>query len=371
VLGFRKREFYLVASFGRANFKLDPHTVSLALQACFGGVAAQFHVKLLQARVFRFSISTRAVGFEIYNSGKFTEKDFDLFVHLWGNGGPNWLFEEKKYYKEQDSEWNLVMPKKRTVFERLSRPKSPKQSVFERLVFPPKNINSNFNDLGNGLMARSYAEAVTRPINSSLISSEHLNCKKIMSLQYKRKNPVLPGLLPFMKYPAFKAPDDNNWPKDSFQKWFKAHGPNLEAVIARSFKELFTLSPLLPSVTLQFVPSSFSATVNFNLSSAQSPLPLPLTLAEKAIMANIPINPEPFVPNGFEILQVKGRTAVHHVVLPRRGRKHEDFAIATITPMPPGQVHFANVRDVLMDFLASVRVGFKSVQKCPFGQAYI
>jgi hypothetical protein len=62
---------------------------------------------------------------------------------------------------------------------------------------------------------------------------------------------------------------------------------------------------------------------------------------------------------------------VHHVVLPRRGRKHEDFAIATITPMPPGQVHFANVRDVLMDFLASVRVGFKSVQKCPFGQAYI
>jgi hypothetical protein len=109
VPGFRKREFYLVASFGRANFKLDIHTVSLALQACFGGVAAQFHVKILQARVFRFSVSTRAVGFEIYNSGKFSEKEFDLFVHLWGNGGPNWLFEEKKYYKEQDSEWNLVM----------------------------------------------------------------------------------------------------------------------------------------------------------------------------------------------------------------------------------------------------------------------
>jgi hypothetical protein len=53
-------------------------------------------------------------------------------------------------------------------------------------------------------------------------------------------------------------------------------------------------------------------------------------------MANIPINPEPFVPNGFEILQVEGRTAVHRVVLPRRGRKHEDFAIATITLMPPG-----------------------------------
>jgi hypothetical protein len=60
------------------------------------------------------------------------------------------------------------------------------------------------------------------------------------------------------------------------------------------------------------------------------------------------------------------------VVLPRRGRNHEDFAIATITPMPHGQVHFANVRDVLIDFMnTEARVGFKSVQKCPFGQAYI
>jgi hypothetical protein len=48
-------------------------------------------------------------------------------------------------------------------FERLSCPKSPNQSVFERLVFPPTNINSNFNALGNGLTARSYAEAVSRP----------------------------------------------------------------------------------------------------------------------------------------------------------------------------------------------------------------
>jgi hypothetical protein len=79
-------------------------------------------------------------------------------------------------------------------------------------------------------------------------------------------------------------------------------------------------------------------------------------------MANVPINPEPFVPNGFEIVHVEGRTAVHRVVLPRRGRKHEDFAIATITPMPQGQVHFANIWDVLIEFLnTEARVGFKSV----------
>jgi hypothetical protein len=31
---------------------------------------------------------------------KISEKDFDLFINLWGNGGPNWMFEEIKYYKE-------------------------------------------------------------------------------------------------------------------------------------------------------------------------------------------------------------------------------------------------------------------------------
>jgi hypothetical protein len=40
--------------------------------------------------------------------------------------------------------------------------------------------------------------------------------------------------------------------------------------------------------------------------------------------------------------------------------------------MPKGQVHFANVCEVLEDFLANVaRVGVRDVQKCPFGQAYV
>jgi hypothetical protein len=89
-------------------------------------------------------------------------------------------------------------------------------------------------------------------------------------------------------------------------------------------------------------------------------------------MANIPIDPAPFVPNGFEVLQIEGRIDVQLVVLPRRARRHEEYAIATIAPMPPGQVHFANVRDVLEEFFQTVaRVGIRDIQKCPFGQAYI
>jgi hypothetical protein len=40
--------------------------------------------------------------------------------------------------------------------------------------------------------------------------------------------------------------------------------------------------------------------------------------------------------------------------------------------MPQGEVHFENVRGVLEDFLLhEARVGFRSIQQCPFGQAYV
>jgi hypothetical protein len=43
-----KVEFWLVASFGRAKFRLDPSSVSAALAACLGGIAQDFNVILLR-----------------------------------------------------------------------------------------------------------------------------------------------------------------------------------------------------------------------------------------------------------------------------------------------------------------------------------
>jgi hypothetical protein len=128
--GSRKRPFFLVATFGRTNFKLDNHTVSLSLQSCFGGSSSLFQVCNLRERVFRFTVSSRSVGFEIYNSGKISEKDFDLHIFLWGNGGPNCVFEEKKYYKELVEEWTVVSNKNKS------------KSVFQRLSFPPRILKS-------------------------------------------------------------------------------------------------------------------------------------------------------------------------------------------------------------------------------------
>ena len=39
--GFRRRPFFLVGSFGRANFKIDIHTIGIVLQSCFGGHASK------------------------------------------------------------------------------------------------------------------------------------------------------------------------------------------------------------------------------------------------------------------------------------------------------------------------------------------
>jgi hypothetical protein len=68
------------------------------------------------------------VGFQIYNSGKITEVDFDISFNLWGNDGLNWLVEEQRYYKEQDSSWKLVSNSKQRV------------SAVDRLKFPNQNV---------------------------------------------------------------------------------------------------------------------------------------------------------------------------------------------------------------------------------------
>jgi hypothetical protein len=88
-------------------------------------------------------------------------------------------------------------------------------------------------------------------------------------------------------------------------------------------------------------------------------------------MVNFPIDPRQFVPRGFEILQVPGRTAVKRVVVARRPRAHKEFGIASITPFPPGQVPFANVAEILQEFLMHNQVGFRDIQECPLGAAYV
>jgi hypothetical protein len=141
---------------------------------------------------------------------KFSEKDFEFYINLWGRGGPNWKIEEHKYYLEQDRDWTQVSrksKKKESVFKRLSFPKeTPKpkdNSVFNRIEFPnDKFIRSDNGDKwlyhpNNGL---SYANAV---INGNNVLHQSWS-------EPQSKGFLLPGLLPFLKFPSFPI---KAWPE--------------------------------------------------------------------------------------------------------------------------------------------------------------
>jgi hypothetical protein len=145
-----KREFFLVISFGRASFRLDLHTVSIVLQAHFGGNSNLFRVKLLRDRTFRFSVASTSVGFHIYNIGNFSDKNCNFFIKLWGNGGANWQAEERMFYREEMNSWKVVQ-RRTSVFDRLSYQKNNhviSSSVFDRLVFPSDDYAKTNNSRG-------------------------------------------------------------------------------------------------------------------------------------------------------------------------------------------------------------------------------
>jgi hypothetical protein len=198
------------------------------------------------------------------------------------------------------------------IHQKLSSPKKiGRPSMFERLKFPSTVTASIISS--NGSPAKSYAQVVNGPKippnNNGLIYREKSNRNVRINSHNKIISPSLLGLLPFMRYSTFKSPDSSQWPNDSFRNWFKARGPVLEAVTALSFRELAAALSPLPFLSASSFPlGTVSPSDSVPL---QSPLPRVL---EQAEMANVPIDPEPFVPNGFEIVQVEGRTAVHRVV---------------------------------------------------------
>jgi hypothetical protein len=100
--------FWLVISFGRCIFKLNSVSVGHLLQAALGGLAADFEVLQLADRVFRFSVSSMAVGFHIYNLGSIERKEFRAFFNLWNRGGPNWKHEFRLFLDEEAASWSKV-----------------------------------------------------------------------------------------------------------------------------------------------------------------------------------------------------------------------------------------------------------------------
>ncbi|KAM0885808.1 hypothetical protein ACQ4PT_030071 [Festuca glaucescens] len=108
----KSNHFLLVVSFGRAVFKLNEDMVGISLESCIGGNCDDLSMKHLNERVYRFSVSSKSVGFMINALRSFSCSSFKCYFHLWGNGGPAWFREFSLWQSECDKEWILVSPNK-------------------------------------------------------------------------------------------------------------------------------------------------------------------------------------------------------------------------------------------------------------------
>ncbi|TVU49835.1 hypothetical protein EJB05_01173, partial [Eragrostis curvula] len=106
-------QFFLLASFGRSKFRLSEENVGFALQSCLGGNARDFKVKQIGDRVFQFVVSSKAVGFHIYNLKFYHCELFKVFFNLWSDRGPRLESEVQRWEHEQESEWIPVINKKK------------------------------------------------------------------------------------------------------------------------------------------------------------------------------------------------------------------------------------------------------------------
>ncbi|KQK14159.1 hypothetical protein BRADI_1g14575v3 [Brachypodium distachyon] len=165
----------MVASFGRCKYRLSDISVANLLNACLGGVPEEFRVINLRDRTFRFSVTSRFIGFHIAKLLSFTCSAFVVFFHLWGFGGPNYVREFEDWCLEERNSWttpkpdakiigtdvltgtNQVLIGRKSVFQRLE---SPLMSPCSPLVISPKPPPS-------ATTARASPAMANFPVNSA------------------------------------------------------------------------------------------------------------------------------------------------------------------------------------------------------------
>jgi hypothetical protein len=126
--------FFLLAVFRRSTFRLTEESVGMALHSILGGSPSGFHSACIKPCNFRFSVASRYVGLLIASLKRITTEIFDVYFHLWRDGGANWKLEFRKWEAEEDASWTVVsrrrknlIPTKHVHFASPIRQRSPKR----------------------------------------------------------------------------------------------------------------------------------------------------------------------------------------------------------------------------------------------------
>ena len=97
-----------------------------------------------------------------------------------------------------------------------------------------------------------------------------------------------------------------------------------------------------------------------------------LTSSQQSEMAFRFIDPAPLLLVGAQRQMINGRPLMRRVVVGLVTEQNNDLDIAILNPLPQGPISFLDIRSILEDFLHNhVNVGYRGMQPCPHGQAFI
>jgi hypothetical protein len=106
--------FHLLVVFHRYTFRLTNASVSMTLHSCLGGMPAHFHVQFLKDCHYRISVASKRVGFAVTYLKRIVTPHFDVYFHLWRDGGANWQREWSKWVQEEEASWMPVNYRRRS-----------------------------------------------------------------------------------------------------------------------------------------------------------------------------------------------------------------------------------------------------------------
>jgi hypothetical protein len=143
--------FHLLAIFRSFMFCLLEASVSLALHAALGGTPAGFHVTFIKDRHFQFSVASRHVGFTVRDLKRITTEHFDVYFHLWRDGGTDWFWEWGLWQQEEAASWHEVLRRKR------KSGSSKRVSFAQQLVLDSPKIKSSPQELNSSIMFGDFS----------------------------------------------------------------------------------------------------------------------------------------------------------------------------------------------------------------------
>jgi hypothetical protein len=114
----QKCAFHLLVVFCCYKFRLTPSSASFALHACLGGTSVGFHVEPVKDRHFRISVANKAVGLEICALRRIISTHYDIYFHLWRDGGECWERELVRWQEEEENNWTKVVARREVLLPR-------------------------------------------------------------------------------------------------------------------------------------------------------------------------------------------------------------------------------------------------------------